>query len=215
MVIEESVRQICLWKHTAVADPNTHTRYSEAFWKYHELLPQRCPLDGTLDENTFGEVCSYKVIKELNVDRHVVESCVDSEFYDILQQQSTETAWSPTALRINGWRYAGTFTADPVAKAVCSSFVKPPPECAAIREAGLHGIHHLPGQHGIAWSTALLVFFLLVCVMLVIMMLYRRYLSHQLPAALRDEIQLSVKTEMAQYTTLVDEEPQNRRTAMF
>ena len=176
-----------------------------------------------MDENRFGEICSYRVMKELEpyflgkvFERDIIEQCVDSEFYDILQRQSTETAWGPTALRINGWRYAGTFSADPVVKAVCSSFVKPPPECATIRNSGLHGVSYLSGQHGIAWSSAILIFLLLVCVMLVIMAFYRKYLSQQLPAALRDEIQLSVKTEMAQYTTLVDEEPQNsRRTAQF
>ena len=32
-------------------------------------------------------------------------------------------AWSPRAIRINGWRYSGMLEADLVARAVCSGFI--------------------------------------------------------------------------------------------
>merc|ERR1712050_413095 len=46
-----------------------------------------------------------------------------------LKKERDNTAWSPRALRINGWRYSGMLDADLVTRAICSGFTKQPKEC--------------------------------------------------------------------------------------
>lgn len=48
------------------------------------------------------------------------QECYAQTRLDKLAKQREDTAWSPRALRINGWRYSGTLDPDLVTRAICA-----------------------------------------------------------------------------------------------
>ena len=49
-----------------------------------------------------------------------------------LKQQKRNLAWSKYAVRINGWRFAGTIEPDGVTRAICAAYVSPIKECEVL-----------------------------------------------------------------------------------
>merc|ERR1712203_658943 len=72
---------------------------------------------------------------EVGVDVDAVMKCCTETHDEKLKNQRDHTAWSPKALRINGWRYTGMLDADLVTRAVCAGFVQKPAECESIVQA--------------------------------------------------------------------------------
>merc|ERR1719436_1275871 len=73
-----------------------------------------------------------KLMKDVGVDVPKIHDCVLGTMQEKLQHERENTAWSPRALRINGWRYSGILDADLVTRAICSGFIKQPDECAQL-----------------------------------------------------------------------------------
>merc|ERR1712176_366545 len=59
--------------------------------------------------------------------------CVSQTKERKLKEERDNTAWSPRALRINGWRYSGMMDADLVTRAICSGFISQPSECVDLQ----------------------------------------------------------------------------------
>lgn len=130
-VVEESVRQLCLWQITQYLDTNDpHSGfYSEVWWKYMEAFPTECPHNGPTDDHTLGELCSYNLMKNLTVNIHQVQKCYQQNFDTLLTHELLNKAWSPLALMINNWRYSGPLDPEIVTRAVCTGYKNEQEEC--------------------------------------------------------------------------------------
>lgn len=128
-VLLEDVRQLCI--HDLVASSGAGN-FSEKFWEYVERLPKTCPIDGPARGSRFGTVCSERLQKNLHIDVDAIRQCVFSTQQKKMEAQRVNVAWSPWAVRINGWRYVGVIDPDLVTRAICSAYVKRPASCTAV-----------------------------------------------------------------------------------
>merc|ERR1712232_1039968 len=107
---------------------------SEIWWQYVYQLHKMCPLDGPDEETRFGPVCAKRAGAAAGIDEKSVGKCIMMEGSRILDSQKQDRAWSPTALRINGWRFSGPHDSEIVARAVCSAYVVEPEICDDISD---------------------------------------------------------------------------------
>jgi len=206
MVLEEDVRQLCIhdkYKRTmgtAEEGGSTVVEYAAEYWDFIERYIERCPLAGGLYK--FGEECSKQLMSEVGIDQGQVDECMQKTRDEKLQHEVENTAWSPRALRINGWRYSGILDADLVTKAVCSGFSMAPAECEEIsKERDPFEPFNQPPQTGsginfttlLAWLVGALVVGCLA------MFGYKRRLQEEMRANIREEVMLEVQ---AQYSKL-------------
>ncbi|CEM39469.1 unnamed protein product [Vitrella brassicaformis CCMP3155] len=138
-VIDESLRQMCLWDKTYTEGTAGVGGYSEVWWTYVEEFPKRCMSDTTKDThqlngtaNAFGAACSFELMAELGADVDTVQKCINMGSEELLNLQLRTHAWSPTAMRISDMRYAGPPDPEIVVKAICSEFPARPLECSRI-----------------------------------------------------------------------------------
>ncbi|KYK71799.1 PA domain protein [Toxoplasma gondii TgCatPRC2] len=131
MVLQESVRQMCLWDTTKkLHSDNPHSGfYSPEWWSYIEAVPSVCPHEDTDDEHRFGESCSYKLMELLQVNIRQVKKCYDEKFNTILAHELVNRAWAPNAIIINKTRYSGSLDPELVTRAICTAFAATQPEC--------------------------------------------------------------------------------------
>jgi len=139
IVIQEDLRQLCIHELEETT-PKSSTdenlfgpAQAEKYWRYVELMMERCPLDGQDERRRFGERCSMKLMREVGINVSAVKACVRSNPDEKLWKQRTDVAWGPRALRINGWRYSGAKDGAVVARAICASFESPPPACLRVQ----------------------------------------------------------------------------------
>lgn len=210
-VLEENVRQLCIHKLTKVRmrQPSGHdyksapvVEYAREFWDYIERLPERCSLDVEDEETRFGRKCSLALMKEVGIDVDKVEMCADDEGENLLQHERENQAWSPRALRINGWRYSGLLDADLVTRAICSGFTKQPNECSDLVTERDPTVPFVPQTDGVSFGTLIRWLFITCCVAFVVLLLYKRYLKKEMRITLREEVMLEVQAQMGEYSKL-------------
>jgi hypothetical protein len=217
-VVEEDKRQLCIWHLTAgdtrSAHDNTELKmYSASWFFYVKEFAESCPLDGKTEETRFGEKCSKKIldlentlnpILHLGITTEHVDECVRNKGEEYLRDEKHKRAWSPLALRINGWRYSGSLDYVTVEKAICTGYAEMPQDCKEIMEGKQTIIHNGPsfGQIFSAVSAFLVFAAFLVCGF----WLYQRYLSRSVRSALREEVQLEVISQVGRYNKLADGE---------
>lgn len=202
MVLEEDVRQLCIHdKYKRITNReggSKSVQYAAEYWDYIERYIERCPLAGSGDR--FGEECSKKLMAEVGIDQAQVEECVHATSTEKLQHEVENTAWSPRALRINGWRYSGILDADLVTKAVCSGFTVEPAECQEIsKERDPFVPYNQQGSTGISFTTLFAWLVGTLTVGAISMALYKRRLQEEMRANIREEVMLEVQ---AQYSKL-------------
>jgi len=203
-VVEEDLRQLCIWNVTARTSPDIvgAATYSQEFWDYVVLLADRCPMKDDRPSRRFSEKCSHKVMEEVGIARDKVDACIQSSRKKLLDEQIKNTAWSPQALRVNGWRYSGPLDPEAVLKAVCSGYAAPLQECDDLLNGGsLLGTISAPGLGlGIfAWTSLGMA----LCLVL-LFYLYRSHVTSSVRKVLREEVMLEVQTQMADYAQLTD-----------
>merc|ERR1712176_1662704 len=144
-------------------------------------------------------------MSELGVDVPKLQTCVSRDKQKKLQHERENQAWSPRALRINGWRYSGILDADLVTRAICSAFVTQPIECKKLTDPPNPFIPLQPQANSgdgvtfgefIAWlgGTVVLAFGALL--------LYRHYLKKDMRTTLREEVMLEVQAQMGAYSQM-------------
>jgi len=208
MVLLEDVRQHCIHKTNKVKRVSEYSEkagmkegidYNEKYWKYVEKFLDTCPLDGSGDKG-FGEACSVKLMHELNIDIDRVNACMSAETVSFLQEQRKHPAWSPRAMRINGWRYSGIMDPDLVTRAICSGFINRPAECTTLLNyRDPTNIKRYIVQEGISWLQVLWVVLILLVVSAIPLFLYKRYLKKEMRMSLREEVMLEVQAQMGEY----------------
>ncbi|KAF8822983.1 hypothetical protein IE077_001560 [Cardiosporidium cionae] len=132
-ILEETVREVCLWETTQILPPSNASAayFSEFWWKYMQQFRKTCTI--TVNGKTkFGENCSYDLMKSVGANTEAVKTCYKSNFKSILSHELITGAWSPVALIINGWRYSGPLEADQVTRAICTGYMDTPTECKSI-----------------------------------------------------------------------------------
>jgi len=143
MVLEEDVRQLCiceLFKETVAGGSTGPSTCSRKFWVYVSRFSDFCSLNADDPDMQFGKSCSLRLMGSVGIDAMAVRKCVLESSEEKLQHQVQNTAWSASALRINGMRYSGMVEADLVTRAICSSFDKMPVECRELMHPKLE--HH-------------------------------------------------------------------------
>lgn len=222
MVLDEDVRQLCIHEITQVKRTDADrlklaermvkkmtgagiVDYAAKFWDYVEKLLDYCPVDAVDDEiERFGRECSTRLMQKVGIDVEKVNHCMATTRDEKLRQQRANTAWSPRALRINGWRYSGTLDADLVMRAICAGFVSQPPECSKLVEPvdpfrETRGVSPAGAIDRSTFAGVLVGVSLLV---LCALCLYRRSITRQVHTALREEVMLEVQCQMSTYKSL-------------
>lgn len=210
-VLEEDVRQLCIHENTKVARTNMEdisnaahaVEYAAKYWDYIERYLDSCPLDATNPNDRFGLECSTKVMKQVGIDPEPIIQCAMETNEEKLKLQRKNQAWSPRALRINGWRFSGMLTADLVSRAVCSGFIHQPEECKSLfRPRDVFKPYVIHADGGVSFGTMLLWLSLTILFGFGCMLLYKRYLKADMRTTLREEVMLEVQAQMGQYGRL-------------
>jgi hypothetical protein len=215
-VLEEDLRQLCLHDQTKVPgrtrqyeDHKTPPEFAEKYWSYIEQFQDRCPITDTTGDvsKQFGPMCSYQLMRDVGLsdaEIDIIRECADVDRNtQELERQKNHTAWSPRALRINGWRYSGILDAELVATAVCAGFSKEPEECLDVKVKDRNFFKaYVPlamRSNGISFGT--MIAWLLVTVALVAgaFFLYKQYLKKEMRFTIREEVMLEVEAQMGQY----------------
>lgn len=208
-VLEEDVRQLCIHEITRV--PRSRKRglsekapvvfYAEKWWDYVEKLPKRCPVDSADSASRFGTQCSEALMKDLGIDVERVRHCVATTSDAKLESELVNKAWSPRALRVNGWRFSGILDAGLVTRAVCSGFIDKPEECKELL------LPHEPVEEKTQMAgvgTGLFIVFgsaLLICTFGILILL-RKSIERRLRHRIQDEVLLEVSDAMFRYKNL-------------
>merc|ERR1712178_277576 len=99
--------------------------------------------------------------------------CIKNQGRSLLVKELRNRAWSPLALRINGWRYSGPIESNLVTRSVCGGYLKRPPQCDDYQV--LSRTTYIGG--GITFSKAVL-FVLVLCILFTgLFVVYKRYLT--------------------------------------
>lgn len=210
-VLEEDVRQLCIHELERVPrsrqGPNGMAPivfYAEKWWDYVRKLPRNCPIDGTDEGSRFGKVCSEKLIVALGMDLNAVQKCIMLHAEDKLESERINKAWSPRALRINGWRYKGMLEADLVTRAVCSGFTTKPPECEKLLKPRDPTIKYKETlkHDGVSFKTLLYTGGAVIVVIALSACLYKRFIEKKMRTQIQEEVMLEVHNQMASYKQL-------------
>jgi hypothetical protein len=204
-VLAEDVRQLCLWFLTSKRDPQIGGKYSKPFWDYVHRLPDECPLGSSSPLTRFGEACSYKLMtsvlrgNEVNSDK--VQSCVNENAGNFLDEQVTRIAWSPQALRINGWRFRGALDPQTVVRAVCAGFSRHVDVCDELLAGNFFHRKILYTKRTVeayfSDETFYILLFLIFLMGGVNMYLYRRGITRLINRLVRDEVMLEVRSQIS------------------
>lgn len=216
MALEEDVRQLCIHELTKVArtdfdrpfasdDKGTSgmaantVEYAAKYWDYIEKMLEACPLDADTEAKRFGKECSERLMQTVGIDVAKVNQCISSTADAKLKQQRTDAAWSPRALRINGWRYSGTLDADLVTRAICAGFVKQPAACTDLVEP-VNPFHDMKKpQDGVGLSTFVIALVVVAAFTCGGLLFYKRSMTKNIHHALREEVMLEVQAQMDTY----------------
>lgn len=210
-VLMEDVRQLCIHDLYKKARTSANfqpgqpaVEYASEYWDYVEQFLEKCPVDAPANaaaDAKFGEACSKKLMQATRVDVAKVQQCAEVTRDQKLQSEKSYPAWSPRALRINGWRYSGILDADLVTRAICSGFINQPQECKDILAPRNPFKPYTGGgnEEGVTYSTFFSWLFGTVGVGFLALLLYKRYLRKQMQISLREEVMLEVREQMGEY----------------
>jgi len=214
-VLREDVRQLCIHELYKVAgrtsmdamkSGTTIVEYAAKYWDYMEKFGDRCPLEAPNPQDRFGFDCSERLMRDVGIDAAKVGECAGRTQEDKLKHEKENRAWSPRALRVNGWRYSGMLDADLVTRAICSGFINQPSECkdliAPRNPTGNYFEQPQPQPAGVTLGTLLAWLSGTVAVGCLSMCLYKRYLKSEMRTTLREEVMLEVQAAMGEYSRM-------------
>eukprot|EP00927_Polykrikos_kofoidii_P020694 TRINITY_DN1984_c0_g1_i3.p1 TRINITY_DN1984_c0_g1~~TRINITY_DN1984_c0_g1_i3.p1 ORF type:complete len:485 (+),score=101.38 TRINITY_DN1984_c0_g1_i3:74-1528(+) len=208
MVLEEDIRQLCIHETTKVHRTSEHGlhAYAEKFWSYVEQLPSMCPMEAPAgaEDKVFGRACSIRVMKKVHIDADAIFACEMENKDKYLKQERTNHAWSPKALRINGWRYSGELEPMLVTRAICSAFVKQPSTCTSILkpiDPFKNDVEKVPSR-GVNFGTVLGTLAGIGLISCIGLFLYKHSLTRSIHNSLKEEVMLEVQAQMSTYNKL-------------
>ena len=210
-VVKEDLRQLCIWNRYKTEAENKVTLAPE-YWNYVEKFVTTCHPSVTKTATTFTEECSNNVISYLGLDSEAIDYCMTSFrppecrneespvcSRNLIVEQAKQRAWSPHAIRINGWRYSGPLDSNAVARQICAAFSTWPDECETAVIDKAPAVHH---DQGVTLNA--LVFLLFFIGVGLSFLIYRRLIKKRMYSTLREEVMLEVRAQMQDYTMLVE-----------
>jgi len=214
-VLMEDVRQLCIHNLTKVINDRVQkegtygkgwqegttyrVEYAPGYWNYLEQFHTSC----SVADGHFSEECSSKLMKKVGIDEDKVRECVRTNTQAFLRNEREHPAWSPRALRINGWRYSGILDAKLVTRAICSGFIVIPKECKDLTKTKRDPtVPYTAKVEGLSLKEMAGWFFLLAAFIFAVMLLYKRYLKKEMRTTLREEVMLEVQAQMGEYTKM-------------
>merc|ERR1740121_1259415 len=214
-VLHENVRQRCIHEIHKIPLESPYSlraghgtagvHFAEKFWAYVEKFIDRCPLDGTSPEHRFGLQCSVKLMQEVGIDQTVVDQCVLENTTRYLKEERNNQAWSPRALRINGWRYNGMLDADLIARAICSGFTQQPKACKElVKERNPMQPYYVTKVEGFSMTQMLTMLVGVGAISAVGMQMYKRSMTHKMRSTLREEVMLEVQSQLGEYKKMTE-----------
>lgn len=147
-------------------------------------------------------------MEEVGIDVDRIRHCVATTGDAKLESELVNKAWSPRALRVNGWRYKGMLEADLVTRAVCSGFVNKPEECTNLlkpRDPAEQSTGQKLNDSGISMGLLIASASSLIVFAFCALILYRRFVEKKIHKQIRDEVILEVTDKMMQYNNLPSE----------
>jgi len=201
-VANEDLRQVCIWNTTARRIKYNGAYYSQDFWEYKATFDRDCPLKASNADRRFGYACSVRAMQTAGIAVDRVQECVRRNFKAFLEEQIEQVAWSPQALRLNGWRYSGPLDPETVLKAVCSGYANPPTECDELLSGYSAAIRWDPPSLTITGLVTTLL--IMATILMVVFFLYKRHVTSSVRKVLREEVMLEVQTQMADYVPMED-----------
>lgn len=218
-VLEETVRQLCLWETTVVLDPDapTGTWASEEWWEYIRRFydvcsaaPNHPSLSSSQGATAFGASCSYAVMQLVpGIDVHKVQECARSRAKELLIRERNHRAWGNLAVRINGAKFSGSLDPVLVSRAVCTAFDTPPSACERLVSFGgllpksSADILGDPG-HTRRASSYVMTIAAFGGVFCAAIFCYQKVFHKSVRALLRHEVMLEVRSQMRQYQRIED-----------
>ena len=227
VVVREDARQLCVWhasQQSETTSSNKAVSFSPMYWQYVAEFFEECHPSRNRDLiSPFNDECANSVMKKVGIDSKRVNWCLDhmqppqcqdssirksecASSFHLLQDQAAHQAWSPHALRINGWRYSGPLEASVVLRTICQGFVTVPDIC---NDVPLLGAAYKGLSTGMTWFLSLS----MLAVVILAGWVYRRHLKHSLRSVLREEVMLEVRSQMADYAMLAEDEENVPRSA--
>jgi hypothetical protein len=166
------------------------------------MFHKECKLDGASEATRFGPKCATAVGKKVSINEDLVADCIKTDSNTILESQVRNHAWSPTALRINGWRYSGPHEAPVVAKAICSGYVIRPNACEKIALAHTPGVENEIVEGGASVGSMVLSVMIALGLLLVGLHCHRRNMLHEVRSLYQLDVRSEVKSSMQSYNQL-------------
>lgn len=175
-----------------------------------------CPVNSDDIHKRFGsKECAEAVMEEKSISVSDVNTCLNDagRLEEKLMWQKRNRAWSKYAVRINGWRFAGTIEPEGITRAICAAYIKPVPECDALVQPHQSlGVASMSG--GMTVSNFLFVLFVIVSGLAFGMYIYKKFFFQRyIQKALREEVMLEVQSQLADYIPL--EEMGNNSSSRF
>eukprot|EP00931_Biecheleriopsis_adriatica_P044898 TRINITY_DN25737_c0_g1_i2.p1 TRINITY_DN25737_c0_g1~~TRINITY_DN25737_c0_g1_i2.p1 ORF type:complete len:486 (+),score=95.45 TRINITY_DN25737_c0_g1_i2:29-1486(+) len=213
-VVNEDARQLCIWNTTARSEKPAGATYSAVFWQYIDSFSSRCKLEGSSDKSRFGDKCSWQVMMDVGIDVPSVQDCLRKYRISFLKEQLQSVAWSPLALRLNGWRYSGPLDPETVLKAVCAGYSTVPEECASLMDSRPGFL--LKVANGLSFGSFMAALFATVLLVCGVFYTYKRHITSSARKVLREEVMLEVQSQMADYVPMEDgNRPPSQRLLSF
>eukprot|EP00746_Dinoflagellata_sp_MGD_P079483 gnl/MRDRNA2_/MRDRNA2_31786_c0_seq1.p1 gnl/MRDRNA2_/MRDRNA2_31786_c0~~gnl/MRDRNA2_/MRDRNA2_31786_c0_seq1.p1 ORF type:complete len:518 (-),score=89.32 gnl/MRDRNA2_/MRDRNA2_31786_c0_seq1:429-1937(-) len=176
-----------------------HGGYHASWWKYVVEFSTRCPLDAA-PPHRFGDMCSKEVMHSISSIKSLdVEDCVVRSSDIKLEEQKLDAAWSPRAIRINGWRYDGPLDVNLVTKALCSGFKLKPNACD--EHGHVFDLPYIPASD-FGFGQLILILLVVVSIFFVVLFAYKRFLENSLHKSMREEVVLEIHSTMSSYKEL-------------
>merc|ERR1712039_530877 len=129
--------------------------------------------------------------RKVGLDVGKVNQCVSATQDQKLKAELENTAWSPRALRINGWRYSGMMDPELVTRAICSGFISPPSECEKLLT--VQQIVSGETGDGVSFKTFLGSLLSIGACSFCALLCYKRYMKKELSATVREQVYLEVQ----------------------
>jgi hypothetical protein len=206
MVAEEALRSSCIRKVYGQRDPkNEHNAavFSPIWWDYAQRFHRECKLDGSTEATRFGPTCAKAVGRKASINEDLIADCIKTDATYILEAQVRNHAWSPTALRINGWRYSGPHEAPVVAKAICSGYVVRPAACEKIAVASVgSGVNNEIVEGGTSFWSLLGSWLIAIGLLLTGLHCHRRMMLNDVRSAYQLDVRTEVKNSFSAYSQL-------------
>ncbi|KAL8427339.1 hypothetical protein Efla_002302 [Eimeria flavescens] len=209
-VVQESLLQSCLYATTKTAVGTLpDSEYSREWWLYQQRRgdpKDGCSFSGQ-GRNAWGPACSKRLLSEvLSAGQlRAVELCMSDESgRQLLDYSKNNRGWSVVAMTINGARYSGQLTVEPVLRAICSATTDPlsgkyrAEECSDIL-VDTHTASAPWLKASLDWRSFFFVTFLVIVICLGLSLIYYRYAKQQFVEGMQRRVQHEVQQQLQLY----------------